>query len=111
MKRSLRTIGIMPAAALAIAALGIWAARELFSDKFDRANAAYLTGKYSQALEQLRPLADAGDSRAQLVMGLIYEHGEGVAVDFGRALTWYGKAANQGNAEAQAFIGIMHALG
>ena len=41
--------------------------------------AAYMKQDYRQALAVLRPLAEAGDVRAQALMAMMYGKGEGVA--------------------------------
>ena len=55
--------------------------------------AAYLRGDYAGALREWRPLAEGGDPTAQLYLGLMYENGHGVAVDFGEARRWFDRAA------------------
>ena len=37
----------------------------------------------------------------------MYANGQGVPQDYAQALTWYRKAADQGNAEAQNNLGVM----
>lgn len=56
-------------------------------------------------------LAQTGDTHAQFYLGLMYEHGFGVAVDYGEALKWFRKAAEQGNAWAQRDIGFLYEKG
>ena len=41
----------------------------------------------------------------------MYRNGEGVPQDDGEAVTWYRKAAEQGNADAQTNLGFMYATG
>jgi uncharacterized protein len=41
----------------------------------------------------------------------MYEHGIGVLKDFEQTAFWYGKAANQGNADAEANFGWMYESG
>jgi len=62
---------------------------------------AYQRGDFSGALESWRPLADAGDARAQFNIGVMYDEGRGVALDRVQAIRWWTKAAGQGDAEAQ----------
>jgi TPR repeat protein len=45
--------------------------------------------------------ADQGDVRAQYEMGVMYEHGLGVGEDIESALSWFQRAAENGNFEAQ----------
>ena len=43
-----------------------------------------------------------GHATAQFNLGCSYEKGEGIDKDRGKSLYWYGKAARQGDADAQA---------
>ena len=43
-----------------------------------------------------------GYATAQFNLGCSYEKGEGIDKDRQKALYWYGKAARQGDADAQA---------
>jgi len=85
-----------PALALADFASGL--------DAFDR-------GDYAQALSQFKPLASAGNARAEYRLGVCYAKGLGVARDFGRAVKWLRKAADQGYARAQNDLGILYDQG
>ena len=58
-------------------------------------------------IPQLRAAADHGDARAQIQLGLAYEHGTGVAVDKAQALAWYLKAADQGQHMAAFSVGLL----
>ncbi len=48
---------------------------------------------------------------AQLNLGTMYDNGRGVAQDYGDAVKWYRRAAEQGNALAQFNLGVMYANG
>ena len=48
--------------------------------------------------------AAQGDAGAQYNLGLMYKNGEGVLQDYLRAVEWYTKAADQGNANAQSML-------
>ena len=43
-------------------------------------------------------------------MGLIYNSGHGVDVNYKKAIKWYEKAAEQGDADAQYNLGLMYYL-
>ena len=45
------------------------------------------------------------------LLGLMYDRGEGVPQNYIEAATWYRKAAEQGNADAQYNLGIMYSFG
>ena len=70
--------------------------------------AAYESEDFNTALTELMPLAKQGDAMAQIYIGLMYEHGEGVLENDKTAVKWYTLAAEQGSADAQHFLGNMY---
>ena len=50
--------------------------------------------------------AAQGDDRAQYNLGYMYHFSHGVSQDYARAVEWYRKSANQGNAQAQEMLNI-----
>ena len=77
---------------------------------FEDCAAAHKRQKYAQALRRCRPLAEQGNADAQHNLGFMYMHGYGVAQDYAEAVTWYRKAADQGD-DAQSNLSTMHAQG
>lgn len=73
--------------------------------------AAYLAGNHRQALRQLEPLASAGDAEAQLLIGSLYLHGQGVRRDPERAISYITTAAQHGRVEAQTLLGFIYYYG
>jgi len=69
--------------------------------------AAYRQGDFAAAMRLLRPLADAGDAKAEFHLGRMYALGQGVGQDPGQAVAWYRRAAQHGNAEAEFVLGVM----
>ena len=62
--------------------------------------------------DRLTAAAENGDAAAQLKLGMrYYETGRGHQADYEEALKWFHLAADQGNAEAQARIGMMYHFG
>lgn len=55
--------------------------------------------------------ADAGESNAQFLLGLMYLTGEGLPKDYASSLVWLRKAADLGHAKAQYFLGLVYAEG
>jgi len=45
--------------------------------------------------------ANQGSSYAQNYLGIMYEEGKGVTQDYNQAISWYQKAADQGNSDAR----------
>jgi TPR repeat protein len=63
-------------------------------------------------LPQIKTLANAGDGRAQTMVGTAFYFGRGgEAENYAQAMIWYRKAADQGYARAQHNIGVLYALG
>ena len=75
---------------------------------WDEVGAAIQRGDYATVVRELRPLAEQGDAKAQVHLGVMYETGLGVPQDYAEALGWYRKAAEQGMAGAQYVLGIMY---
>jgi TPR repeat protein len=66
---------------------------------------------YAQALPLLLESAKRGNSRAQALLGNMYGDGRGVPQDFGQAMEWYRKAAEQGHRFAQYSLGLGYMTG
>jgi TPR repeat protein len=69
---------------------------------------AYNRGDYVAALNELMPLAEAGDAEAQVLVGLMYKIGGGVPQDFAEAAKWLRRSAEQGESAAQGILGMMY---
>ena len=78
---------------------------------FDEGLTAFYSFDYAAALDEWIPLAEAGDSRAQYQLALMYYRGEGLPQDHEKAALWYRRAAERGDVDAQLNIGLMHARG
>lgn len=78
---------------------------------FEEGLAAFYSFDYETALHEWIPLAEAGDSRAQYQLGIMYYRGEGLPQDYDKAALWYRRAADRGDADAQLNLGLMYALG
>jgi TPR repeat protein len=66
---------------------------------------------YETALNLWLPLAEQGNAVAQHNLGIIYENGKGVAVDYPEAFQWYSKAAESNYAPSQINLGRMYDSG
>ena len=73
--------------------------------------AAYARGDYAAALEEILPLAEAGEPAAQRLLGVMYRQGRGVAKDGERALYWTRQAVQQGDGPAQFNLANMFETG
>jgi hypothetical protein len=90
------------------AAVGIAGPR---GDATAEADAAFKKGDYAKALKLARPLADAGDPRAQAIVGFAYYRGRGIIHDDAEAAKWLHRAADQGDAPARFTLGVMYGEG
>ncbi len=68
------------------------------------AEKAVRNGNYAAALRLARPLGESGDADAQFILGVVYYDG---VKDYVQAATWFRRAADQGNASAQLYLGLM----
>ena len=70
---------------------------------------AFGRGDYAGALAIWQPLAEQGDVSTQLLVGSIYDLGQGVPQDDAEAMKWYERAAMQGSAKGQYQLGAVYA--
>lgn len=110
-----RLLCFLLAAALAIApgARGNAAppAEKAASAEFAAAMRAHLNKRYAESRALFLSLAEAGDPRAQFMMGTIYEQGLDVPKNLPEAARWYRRAAKGGNASAQYNLGVFYQFG
>jgi hypothetical protein len=78
---------------------------------YDKGQKAYDSGDFKTAIAVWTPLAEQGDADAQLILGFMYYHGEGVLENYKTAAKWSTLAAEQGNAQAQFFLAVMFLKG
>ena len=104
--RSLRPALLALAFALAAPAPGLASTAEWAAGQ-----AAYERGDFAAALQAWRPLAEAGEARAQAALGSLYIHGEGVPIDHAEGLRWTRLAAEQGDVTGQFNLGTFYAGG
>ena len=82
--------------------------KEGFDVELQKGVDALNAGKYSTALAEFTPLAEAGNVTAQYNLGKMYRNGKGVARDYAEAVKWWCLAAEAGNADAQNKLGVMY---
>jgi len=71
----------------------------------------YHQKRVNDAIPWLTQAANAGHMRAPLVLGILYEKGEGVTEDHALAAKWYQKAMDNGNVAAIRRLSEMYRLG
>ncbi len=89
-----------------LAVLGVVIALPARAD-FAAGKSAYDQDDFAAAFAELMPLAEAGDARAQAVVGHMYYFGRGVTRNLATAAKWTRKAAVQGDAQAQNDFGTL----
>ncbi|MDH5668845.1 MAG: HEAT repeat domain-containing protein [Nitrospira sp.] len=73
--------------------------------------AAFQKEDYHTAYEELRPLAEADDPKAQYYIGFMHYHGKGVSRNGAEAVKWVKPAAEHGIADAQYLFALMTEAG
>jgi uncharacterized protein len=77
----------------------------------DAGRRSYEQGNYATSLKELTPLAEQGNSEAQVLIGQMYSRGQGVPLDFAKAIKWFKAAAEQGNSDGQLHLGLAYLKG
>ena len=86
-------------------------------DSFDR-NATFEKGlgqlnegKISLAIDYFSKSMKKGDEKSAFYLGSIYYYGDGVFIDYTKAMYYFEIAANRGSLAANFMIGLMYAEG
>lgn len=95
---------------------GIWivlalAGMPLAHADFDGGINAYGMGNFELARREFAASAAQGEAQGQYYLGLLYEEGQGVPLDYQQAWQWYTKAAAQGDVDAAFALGRMYSQG
>jgi hypothetical protein len=69
---------------------------------------AYNRRDYVPAIKLFRPMAQAGNTKAQNLMGMMYHKGEGVARSSAKAFMWFSLAAKSGDTQAKTQFAASH---
>jgi TPR repeat protein len=102
----------MPRITLAIATvLSFMAFTPVAAQDYLKGYANYQAGDYATAVQEWKPLAEAGNAASQISLGYIYENGVGVLQDYAEAVRWYRLAADQGIDIAQHNLGSIYYKG
>jgi TPR repeat protein len=73
----------------------------------DEGIAAMNRGDFKAAYSEFLPLAERGDDKAMVTIGLFFLDGTGVAQDYVKAYDWYLKAFERRNGDAYNNIGVL----
>ncbi|WP_024864202.1 tetratricopeptide repeat protein [Bartonella doshiae] len=79
----------------------------LQAGQYDQAYDYYVQGYYMKAFREALKRAEQNDPFAQTLVGRIYMEGCAVPLDGARAALWFGRAAKQGEPQAQLRYGLM----
>lgn len=71
--------------------------------------AAYNRGDYVPAIQVFRGMAKAGNAKAQMMLGSMYQRGQGVAKSSSRAFVWLSRAASRGDTKAKVELKAVEA--
>jgi len=77
-------------------------------DSLEKALQLIKEWEYDEAYRMLLRLANRGDAKAMLELGIMYVRGRGVCKNEVTALEWFKKAAELGNSSAQFNIGLSY---
>lgn len=77
----------------------------------EEARDAMEANQFNEAMQLLRPAANAGNADAEELIGILYAMGLGVERDDRRAFEWYLRSAMKGHAGAQSGIGWYYEIG
>lgn len=72
---------------------------------------AFGNKRYSEAMQNFRPLADEGDFRSQYYVAYMYLNGYGVSKNNQLGLQYLEKSLSAGYADAQALMGFLYSQG
>ncbi len=78
---------------------------------FEDGMAAFGRKDYATAFTKFRSAAQQGNTKAQALVGAMYNEGLGVAQDYTEAVRWYQLAAQQGDRDAQNNLGFKYSNG
>lgn len=84
---------------------------KLREEAFARGKRAYDRGDWLKAIADLRPLAEWGDVRGMMLLGNMYQLGNGVGVDMREAFSLYHRAAMAGSTDGMVAIATMYQSG
>ena len=93
-------VKILLAAALVAASLGLASPRAT-AGPWEDGMAAYNRGDYVPAMAVFRGMARAGNTKAQAMLGAMYQRGQGVRQSSAHAFMWLSLAASRGDAQAR----------
>jgi len=86
-------------------------AHAAWSGDYEDGVAAFERRDYATAFTKFRSAAQQGNARAQTIVGMMYNEGQGIAQDYTEAVGWYRLAAHQGQPDAQYNLALKYDKG
>ena len=87
---------------------------DLWNQEANRKKTEHITLEKSEKVTEhkdeikLQKKAEQGDGEAQCVLADMYYNGDGVPVNYEKAIKWYRRAADKGHVKAQYILGLMY---
>jgi len=94
-------------AAVTILTISLLITGQAIAGSYEDALKEYGRGDYKAAYQLLKPLAEQGNSNAQMMLGFMYDQGRGVPQDSAETEMWLRRSAKQGNIGAQTTLSLM----
>ena len=63
------------------------------------------------SIDEMRKAADEGDAQAQCYLGVCFQTGQGMPLDYQQAVRWFRAAAAQNDPVAQCYLGFCYLSG
>ena len=77
---------------------------------YDKGYTAYQADDFATALQEWKPLAEAGDANVQAILGIRYYIGQGKPQDYAEAMKWFRLAADEGKVVSIVRGGILNVI-
>lgn len=75
--------------------MGLFSKKLSSEELYQKAASSYRVGRYEEALPKMEKAAEQGLAKAQLICGILYNSGDGVAQNKAKSKKWLTKAAEQ----------------
>jgi TPR repeat protein len=102
---------LLPAIFFLVLLIPLTARADKINDRINKGWEAVGRHDYAAGVDIFRPLAEKGNARAQMALGMMYRDGHGVDRDDKEAVKWFRASADQGYAEGEKDLGWMYLLG
>ena len=101
----------MNKSSLSLWSLCLFMSASLHSAELGKGLSAAARRDWTEAYQEFKPLAEAGDPNAAVNLGNLYLRGLGVVENPKEAFRWFKQAADQGHPKGQGKLGMMYYYG